>query len=128
PLAGGGRVEPGCMMADPVTAADARHWGGVWRVVVGAGLWGSIGIFVDALGHAGLSVLDMAAARVLIAWCALAPLALSQPAPGVRILVRDTPFFVVYGFVSVALYTMLYFVAIRREGMAVAAALLSTTP
>lgn len=97
-------------------------------MVLGAGAWGTLGVFVKALLEAGLTPLDVATVRVAIAWfgCALG-VALSQRK---KILAkpRELGLFALHGLVAVALYNLLYFAAIEQVGISLAVALLYTAP
>lgn len=105
-----------------------QHWIGVAQVTAGAVLWGSIGLFVTELARAGLTTLDVATVRIVVAWVFLSALVLGGRMPVPRLQRRHWLFFAVYGLLSVALYNVFYFEAITRDGMAVAVALLNTAP
>ena len=98
-------------------------------VVIGAALWGCVGIFVTGLAAAGLSAIQIAWLRmaggavVLIVY-------LSRTAPqGLRLRsIRDLHYFVITGAVSIALFQWSYISAIRLVGISTAVVLLYTSP
>lgn len=97
-------------------------------MILGAGAWGTLGVFVKTLLEAGLTPLDVATIRVVIAWlgCALG-MVLSQHK---KILARprELGLFALHGLVAVVLYNLLYFSAIEQVGISLAVALLYTAP
>jgi len=102
--------------------------GGILLIIVGAGLWGTLGLFGLALFNSGLTALDVVTVRVVTAWLCFAfwMTVIKHEWPSLRR--KDLLLFVLYGVISVALYNFFYFEAISRAGISVAVALLYTAP
>lgn len=96
-------------------------------VMTAASLWGTLGLFGKALLPTGLTPIELASVRSAIGFLTLG-LWLLIRRRGVEVRWRDVPFFAVYGALSVALFQYLYFGAIARTAISVAAALLYTAP
>jgi drug/metabolite transporter, DME family len=113
-----------------VTRQAPRPLLGALLVLLAAALWGSFGLFARALFAEGFTPLELTSLRVAIAFVATA--ALVPFVPGqlarLRIAPRDIGFFAVYGIAAFASFAYLYFVTIERSTVAVAAALLYTSP
>jgi DME family drug/metabolite transporter len=107
---------------------DVRRRTGTVLVAAAAVLWGSIGIAVRSIDAAGIGALEASAWRAGLAFCGLFTVGLLSGRIPLRVASQDLGLFAVYGFVSVALFFVLYFDAIRRTSMATAAILLYTAP
>ncbi|MFP4336425.1 MAG: EamA family transporter [Halothece sp.] len=102
---------------------------GTLLIFSGAGLWGTLGLFGRTLFNSGLTALDVVTARVVIAWLCFTTLGILSQQICLRIQnYRDLILFALYGAISVALYNIFYFEAIRQTGISVAVALLYTSP
>lgn len=101
--------------------------GGVALVLLAASLWGAMGIFARQAYAHGVEPLEAASTRAALAFLGLALVAIARPSR-FRIALRDVPFFAAYGAVAIALFYYLYFAALDRVPVAVAAALLYTAP
>ncbi|BDG60221.1 DMT family transporter [Caldinitratiruptor microaerophilus] len=105
-----------------------RRWKGYALVLLAAVLWGSLGIVGRRLYAGGLSPEVAVTYRSLGTAVFLgAYLGLVRPAL-LAVRSRDLPFLALYGLVSVGLYNLLYFTAIRLIPVATAAVLLYTAP
>lgn len=102
--------------------------GGVLLILVGAGLWGSLGWFGKTLYASGLTALDVVTVRVVITWLCLVFWMTAFEGKWPNLRRQDLLLFVLYGVISVALYNFFYFEAIGRAGISVAVALLYTAP
>ena len=98
------------------------------RVLLAASLWGLIGVFVNILSGRGLSSMQIVALRVLITClCYTLYLAIRDPS-ALRIKLRDIPYFIGTGVISIVLFTWCYFNCIERSSISVAVVLLYTSP
>ena len=97
--------------------------------VLSAGtLWGIMGVFVRKLGEYGFSAPQIACLRILIG-AALFLVITAAFRPGLlRIRLRDAWLFLGMGLMSLLLFTVGYFSAIRMASLSVAAILLYTSP
>lgn len=102
---------------------------GYGLVVLGAGLWGVLGLFYHVIiGQYGLTPLEAVFWRALLASIFLAGwLAWRQPA-ALRISRRHIAFFFLFGFIGIAATFAVYAYAIRLVGMGIAAVLQYTAP
>lgn len=97
-------------------------------VLLGAGLWGTIGLFVDALTSAGFTALQIVALRVIMAAVMLVGwMTLTRPAQ-LRIAPKDAPLFAGTGIFSIVFFNWCYFTAINELSLSVAVILLYTGP
>ncbi len=102
---------------------------GYGMVVLGAGLWGALGLFYHVVNEQyGLTPLETVFWRALLATLLLAAwLAWRQPA-ALRIQRRHIGFFLLFGLFGVAATYSIYAYAIRMVGMGIAAVLQYTAP
>lgn len=101
---------------------------GYGLVFLAAVLWGTLGVVSRTLGASGLSAGAMVTLRAGGAALVLfLVLAVVRPAL-LRIRLKDIPFFVAYGLVSVAAFYLLYFHTIALIPVATASVLLYTAP
>lgn len=97
-------------------------------VLLGAALWGIIGIFVEELSRAGFTPLQIVTLRVVSAAIMLTVyLALKNPGL-LKIEVRDSFSFVGTGIFSIVFFNWCYFTAIDEISLSVAVILLYTGP
>lgn len=101
---------------------------GVLLIVLGASAWGTLGVFATTLYEAGLKPIDVAAARVTVAWIGFAAIAMVSNREPVRLTLRQLGWLALHGLITVALYNLLYFDAIAQIGIALAVALLYSAP
>lgn len=101
---------------------------GVLLIVLSGGAWGTLGLFATTLYAAGLKPIDVAAARVTVAWLGFAVIAIIANPPQVRLTPRRRALLAAHGLIAVALYNLLYFGAIAQIGIALAVALLYSAP
>ena len=104
-----------------------RRLAGAALVLLAATLWATFGPFARALYERGYTPLELASIRAWIGFLGAAAVVLVRRLP-VRIAARDLPFFLAYGVLAFALFEVLYFAAVARTSIAVAAALLYTAP
>lgn len=110
-------------------------------VLAAASLWGTLGIYGRLLFPMGYTPLELASVRTVVGLAGLAGLMVlrgrrtARTSAGRRIQLAaaavpwaDLPFFAVYGLVSVAVFQYVYFEAIERTTVPIAAALLYTAP
>lgn len=97
-------------------------------VLGGASLWGTIGLFVDALYESGFTALQIVTLRVVSAAIMLVVwLAFRQPSL-LRIDWRDLVGFIGTGIFSIVFFNWSYFTAIEEVSLSVAVILLYTGP
>jgi DME family drug/metabolite transporter len=97
-------------------------------VLAAAVLWGTMGIAVRRADAAGVGVFEASAWRAGIAFAGMLGITLLTDPRRLRVPGRDLAFFAAYGFVSIALFFLAYFTAIRMSSVATAAILLYTAP
>ncbi len=96
-------------------------------VILAGVFWGSMGIFVRALGKYGFSPVQIVCIRVTLAallFCAILPAGRS----GARPALRDLPLFLGLGLGSILFFTVCYFYSISVMSLSAAAILLYTSP
>ncbi len=97
-------------------------------IIVAAVFWGTMGIFVRALGEYGLSSFQIVCLRVSFAAVIFALCLLVKDRSGFKISLKDIPLFLGLGFGSILFFTVCYFTAIRMMSLSTAAILLYTSP
>lgn len=101
---------------------------GYWLVGAGAALWGTIGLFVNALQQLGFSSLQIVLLRTGTAGLILLLYTLLVSPRQLRINWRDMPYFLGTGICSIAFFNWCYFQAIQEISLSIAAVLLYTGP
>lgn len=97
-------------------------------VLLGAALWGFVGLFIDALSQAGFSSLQIVTLRVSSASVMLLSyLALFRPGL-LKFELKDAMSFVGTGIFSISFFNWCYFTAIEEVSLSVAVILLYTGP
>ena len=98
-------------------------------LVITAGVfWGSMGIFVRALGKYGFDSIQIVALRLTVAAAVFAALHLARERTALWIAARDIPLFLGLGLGSILFFTVCYFSAINMMTLSAAAILLYTSP
>ncbi len=97
-------------------------------IIVAAVFWGTMGIFVRALGKYGLSSFQIVCLRVSFAAVIFALCLLVKDRSGFKISLKDIPLFLGLGFGSILFFTVCYFTAIWMMSLSTAAILLYTSP
>lgn len=97
-------------------------------IVLAGVLWGSMGLFVRALGGYGFTSVQIAALRMVVAALVYAAILAARQPAGFRLKKRDLPLFLGLGLCSVLFFTVCYFTAIQLMSMSAAAILLYTSP
>jgi drug/metabolite transporter, DME family len=104
---------------------------GAALVLGAASLWATFGIFAKHLYAAGLTPLELASVRATIGFLAVAAFSARRLAGPTGILRagRDAlPFFVAYGVLGYALFTVVFLGSLERTPVSIAVALLYTAP
>ena len=96
--------------------------------MIGASLWGGIGVFFNMLSDVGFTQMQVVAIRVTAAAVALTLYLLATDRAKLRVKLRDCWCFVGTGIVSLVFFNWCYFTAIQMTSLAVAAVLLYTSP
>ncbi|PLR99695.1 DMT family transporter [Bacillus sp. T33-2] len=97
-------------------------------IVIGAVLWGLIGIFVKGLAEAGLTEMEIVTLRVAVATAILTVAGVLFYQREMKIKPGDIYLFVGTGLLSVVFFNWCYFTAINEMNISVAVALLYTAP
>lgn len=97
-------------------------------VIMGASLWGIIGIFVNNLYDLGLSSLEICFLRVASAALLLSIYTFLSDRKSFRIYFKDIFLFLGTGFLSIITFNLCYFIAIKETSLSIAAILLYTAP
>lgn len=98
------------------------------QVILGAALWGMIGLFVKGLYAAGLTSMQIVALRAVVAGAILFVYTLVTDRRQLRIDWRDLPLFIGTGGMSIVFFNWCYFTAIRETSVSMAVILLYTAP
>lgn len=97
-------------------------------IIIGAALWGLIGIFVRMLAVQGFTPLQIVNLRMLASSLCITPMLFKLGKEQFRIAFKDCWMFVGTGIISVAFFNYCYFSCIQASSLAVAALLLYTAP
>lgn len=98
-------------------------------LVVAAGCcWGCMGLFVRALGAAGLSSMQVAEARNILTALILIVLCAVTDRSSLRFRLRDVWCFIGTGVLSILFFNVCYFTTMQMTSLSVAAILLYTSP
>lgn len=106
----------------------ASESAGYPRIIAAAVLWGSIGVAGRVAFRAGVTPLEAAFLRALIAFLAVGSIVLATDPSLLRIRRNDLGLFAAFGAVSIAAFFFVYLYAISRTTVATAAILLYTAP
>ncbi|MFZ4454127.1 DMT family transporter [Salibacterium aidingense] len=95
---------------------------------VGAAMWGLIGLFVQALYHAGFTPWQTVAVRaVFSALLIVGFLAVRRPHL-LKINIKDLPYFIGTGIISIVFFNWCYFTVMEEASLSLAVVLLYTGP
>lgn len=97
-------------------------------VLAAGALWGCISIFVRLLDAAGLSAMDIAAARMTVSTVGMLIVILALDRSLLRIRLRDIWLFVGTGIISLTLFNLCYFTCMTISEASIAVVLLYTSP
>ncbi|OLN24052.1 EamA family transporter [Domibacillus antri] len=101
---------------------------GLLFVLLGASLWGTIGLFVQGLYTYAFTPIDVVAFRVLGSSLVLFPVMALFRRDWLRVDVRDLPFFAGCGIVSIAFFNLCFFIVMEQASNSLAVVLLYTGP
>ena len=101
---------------------------GTALVIIAGVFWGSMGIFVRAMGKYGFDSIQIAALRLTVAAVVFAVLHCVLERGALWITARDIPLFLGLGLGSILFFTVCYFSAINMMTLSTAAILLYTSP
>ncbi|NGP89897.1 EamA family transporter [Aliifodinibius halophilus] len=97
-------------------------------VLLGAALWGIIGLFIDALAQAGFTVFQIVTLRVASAAVMLTVFLAIKDVELLKIELKDSFSFIGTGIFSIVFFNWCYFTAIEEVSLSVAVILLYTGP
>jgi drug/metabolite transporter (DMT)-like permease len=97
-------------------------------VLLGAALWGIIGLFIDELSQAGFTALQIVTLRVVSAAVMLVLFLLITDPKLLKIELKDSFSFIGTGIFSIVFFNWCYFTAIEEVSLSVAVILLYTGP
>jgi drug/metabolite transporter (DMT)-like permease len=97
-------------------------------IILGAALWGTIGLYIDRLSEAGFTSLQIVTLRVVSASVLLVSYLLIKDRNKLNINWRDSLYFIGTGILSVVFFNWCYFTAIKEVSLSVAVVLLYTGP
>lgn len=101
---------------------------GALLILLAGVLWGTLGVVFQVLGDFGATPASLGFWRASVAAAALGLGLLVRRPAALRVAWRDLPFFVAFGFVSVALLFSVYPLAVHLSSVAVSVVLLYTAP
>jgi DME family drug/metabolite transporter len=99
---------------------------GYASIIAAAMLWGMIGPFSKLAFQEGVSPMEVAFWRALLAWLLFGGHALIRRE--VRLRTKDIPYILIFGVCGVSLFYSFYQMAVKHGGAALAAVLLYTAP
>lgn len=97
-------------------------------VMLGAILWGTLGIFVGGLSNLGLDSINIVMLRVLSASILMFIYIMVYDRNLFKIKIKDTYLFIGTGIMSIVFFNWCYFMAMKEISYSVAAILLYTAP
>jgi drug/metabolite transporter (DMT)-like permease len=97
-------------------------------VIMGASLWGIIGVFTRSLYGLGLSPMQITLARCFVTMVSLAVFMLIVDRKSFRIEPRDIWMFIGTGVLSIVFFNIMYFTAQQMVSLSTASVLLYTAP
>ena len=97
-------------------------------IIIGAALWGGIGVFFNILSDVGFTQMQVVAIRVTSAAIALTLYILVKDRSLLRVRLKDCWCFVGTGIISLVFFNWCFFTAIEMTSLAVAAVLMYTSP
>lgn len=97
-------------------------------ILIGAGLWGIIGIFVTSLYELGFSPTQVVAIRAITAALFLISYTLIKNRQFLKIHIYDSKYFIGTGIISIVFFNWCMFNAIKETSISIAAILLYTAP
>jgi len=106
---------------------DRTTASGAALVLAAAAMWATFGLFAKQLYRFGYTAIEVASVRTWLGWGLVSILLLIRR-QSIRIGARDLRFFALYGIGAFASFGFLYFATLERTSVAVAAALLYTSP
>ena len=105
----------------------SRHGLGAVLVLGAASLWATFGLFAKYLYTRGYTPLELASVRAAVGFLGAALVLAPRPSR-LRIDRRGLVFFALYGVLGFAFFETVFFAALERTTIAIAAALLYTAP
>ena len=127
---------PGCQPAARAASRAGSFWPGRREginlvrgyvyIFAAAALWGLIGPFAKLAFQEGVSPLEVAFWRAVLAWCCFGPQALVQRQ--VRVALADLPVLGLFSLTGVFFFYGSYQLAVQQGGAALASVLLYTAP
>ncbi|WP_017727605.1 DMT family transporter [Halalkalibacterium ligniniphilum] len=96
--------------------------------VIGAALWGTIGLFVKKLYEHGLTPWEVVAIRVILSALILLLFIFLTNRTYLKIRLKDLPFFFGTGVVSIVFFNWCYFTVMEQSSVSLAVVLLYTGP
>lgn len=97
-------------------------------ILIGASLWGIIGVFVTYLYELGFTPTQVVSIRTLTASCFLVVYVIIKDRKLLKIKVFDSKYFIGTGIFSIVLFNWCLFHAIQETSISIAAILLYTAP
>lgn len=97
-------------------------------IVIGAALWGIIGVFITGLYELGFTPVQVVAIRVTCSSLILSLYVLGSNRELLRFKAADSRYFIGTGIVSIVFFNLCFFNAIRETSISVATILLYTSP
>lgn len=97
-------------------------------VLLGASLWGIIGLFIEELSRAGFTALQIVALRVVCAAVILVLCLIFKDPKLLKIHLKDSFSFIGTGIFSMVFFNWCYFTAIEEVSLSIAVILLYTGP
>lgn len=97
-------------------------------IILGAVLWGTIGIFVQLLQAHGFGAFEVVAVRVITAGIIMVSFLLFKDPGLLKIKLTDVKYFVGTGILSIVFFNWCYFTTMKELSLSVAVVLLYTAP
>ena len=97
-------------------------------IILGAALWGTIGIFIQALYDLGFTPIEVVTLRVTVAFTVLLLYLVYKDIRSFKISLKHFPIFIGTGLCSIVFFNWAFFTAIQEMNLSTAAVLLYTGP
>ncbi|PKR76729.1 EamA family transporter [Halalkalibacillus sediminis] len=105
-----------------------NQWIAYSLVITGAALWGIVGLFVQYLNGYGLSSWDVVTVRLSLSSIILVSLLAIFSRGYLKIRLRDLPYFIALGVVSIAIFNWFYFQVMELASLSVAVVFVYSSP
>ena len=97
-------------------------------IIIGASFWGVTGLFVQNLYYFGFTPWQVVTVRLTIASLIMLFMLVAMGRKYLKIKMKDLPYFIGLGVISIALFNWCYFAVMERASLSVAVIFIYTSP